>query len=116
MRGWQPSIAITSVVPERSAPIMMTGRSFSVMAIFPPSDLPCPALLEGPGLLAEPFKKREELLARRFAEARRQVDLLQDGAAAVGGVERQHRGAQPGDARPRQPRRSDERHVDLVAA
>ena len=33
MRGWQPSIAMTSVVPERSAPIMKIGRSFSVMGI-----------------------------------------------------------------------------------
>src|SRR5215510_14101222 len=110
MRGWQPSIAITSVVPERSAPIMMTGRSFSVMDIFDPPS----------GLLdvqvAQPYQEIDELLARRILEADGHADLLEDLLAAVGRVQGDHRGAQPLDLCARKLRRGDHGHVDLVAA
>src|SRR5215510_9786613 len=110
MRGWQPSIAITSVVPERSAPIMMTGRSFSVMDIFDPPS----------GLLdvqvAQPCQEIDELLARRLLEADGHADLPEDLLAALARVQGDHRGAQPLDLCARKLRRGDHRHVDLIAA
>src|ERR1700752_3953756 len=94
MRGWQPSIAMTRVVPERSAPIMKTGLSFSVMGIL--SSL---SRVGRSGLLhvqvAQPGEEVDKGLAGRLLEAAGHADLLQDRLAALGGVEGDDGGAQP---------------------
>src|SRR5262245_32337039 len=106
MRGWQPSIAMTRVVPERSAPIMMTGRSFSLMGIVLPL-----SRADRSGLLdvqvAQPAEEVDEGLARGLLEAGGHADLLQDRLAALGRVERDDRRAQPLDLRRRDLRRGD---------
>src|SRR5882672_2468631 len=103
MRGWQPSIAITSVVPERSAPIMMTGRSLRLSGIFR-------------GLqIADPGEEVEEHLGGRRLEGV-EADLLQDHLAAVAGIERDDRGAQFQHLLLRDLGRRDERHVRQLPA
>src|SRR5690242_17596118 len=100
-------MAMTSVVPERSAPIIITGRSLSVIG------MSSPALQARLQFLAEPFQESNVLFSRRVPEARAGAYVPEDGTAGVARIERQHRGPQPGNFLRRQGGRSDERQVDL---
>src|SRR3954469_25824477 len=104
MRGWQPSIAITSVVPERSAPIMMTGRSLRLSGMLRSLEV------------ANPGEEIEEGPRRGGLEAGVDAYLLQNRFAAVAVVERHDGGAQFRDLLFRNLRRSDERHVGKLTA
>src|SRR3954469_2360840 len=104
MRGWQPSIAITSVVPERSAPIMMTGRSLRLSGMLRSLQV------------TDPGEEIEEGPRRGGLEAGVDADLLQDRLAAVAVVECHDGGAQLGDLLFRNLRGGDERHVGKLTA
>src|SRR4026207_1014332 len=119
MRGWQPSIAMTRVVPERSAPIMMMGRSFSVIGIsflylFLVQAAGRSGLLDVQ--ISQPGEEVEIGLARSVLEGGGHADLLEYRLPAFGGVQGDERSAQALDLGGRNLRRRDQRHVDLVAA
>src|SRR5467141_728607 len=94
---------MTSVVPERSAPIMMTGRSLRLIGIL------CDFEVSDPG------EKVEKHFRIRRLEAG-QPDLLQNGLAAVSGIERDDRPAQLCDLLFRDLGRRDEGHVGQLPA
>src|SRR3954464_6550941 len=99
MRGWHPSIAMTSVVPERSAPIIMTGRSLRLSGMLRSLQV------------ADPGEEIEEGPRRGRLESGVDADLLQDRLAAVAVVDRHDRGAQLGDLLFGNLRRGNERPV-----
>src|SRR4051812_23455787 len=98
MRGWQPSIAMTRVVPERSAPIMMTGRSLELTGIFCSFEV------------AEPIEKIDEHFRGRVLKTG-EAYLLQDRFPAFAGIEGDERGTHLGDLLVRDLRRRDHGHV-----
>src|SRR5882672_563499 len=104
MRGWHPSIAMTSVVPERSAPIMMTGRSLRLSGILRSLEI------------ADPCEEVQERPRRCRLEPGADADLLEDHFAVVAVVERYDHGAQLDDLIVRDLRRRDEGHVRQLAA
>src|SRR5262245_2962834 len=95
---------MTSVVPERSAPIMMTGRSLRLTGILRGLEVADPGeeVEEGPGL--------------GRLEAGVDADFLQDRLAAVAAVEQHDGAAQLVDLVVADRRRGDEWHVGQVTA
>src|SRR5713101_5777697 len=108
-------MAMTSVVPERSAPIMITGRSLSLIGMSRPMQGNCCLLLLGDFELSKPIDKVEELLRGCLPEARKS-DLLQHRFSTFAGIKREERCADLCDLGLGNFRRGDQWHIRQIRA